>query len=270
MFRRNRAQYNGGALYIEEPTFKFKSYLNIYRLRCFFQVPPNNRPQEIPSLLFSNNTADSASSSLYGGWVNFCTTDRGEVFNTVFHFQESAQQLSTVSSNPTRVCVCRDNLPDCSVIHYNVTAYPGETFQISAVAVGQMNRTVPFIVQSRFSTVNSSSPPRMKPLQKTQSVRKACTNLMYTIMSNNQNEEMILTVEKLDKLPTQYIIQNPIGKITSLIFTDLHLHVQLNPCPLGFILNNSSCICHPQIQQHGIMTPKQSTDNHPSGSPQYL
>ena len=126
MFRRNRAQYNGGALYIEEPTFKFKSYLNIYRLRCFFQVPPNNRPQEIPSLLFSNNTADSASSSLYGGWVNFCTTDRGKVFNTVFHFQESAQQLSTVSSNPTRVCVCRDNLPDCSIIHYNVTAYPGK------------------------------------------------------------------------------------------------------------------------------------------------
>ena len=252
MFRRNHAQYNGGALHIEEPTFKFKSYLNIYRLRCFFQLSPKISPQAIPSLIFSNNTADSAGSSLYGGWVNFCTTSIGKVFNTVFHFQESAQQLSTVSSNPTRVCVCREDLPDCSIIHYNVTAYPGETFQISAVAVGQMNGTVPFIVQSRFATVNSSSPPQMKPLQKTQSVRKACTNLTYTIMSNNQNEEMILTVEKLDKLPTQYIIQNPIGKINSLIFTDLHLHVQLNPCPLGFMLDNSSCICHPQLQQHGI------------------
>ena len=252
MFRRNHAQYNGGALYIEEPTFKFKSYLSIYKLTCFFQLPPKISPQAIPSLIFSNNTADSAGSSLYGGWVNFCTNSIGKVFKTVFHFQESAQELSTVSSNPTRVCVCRDNLPDCSITDYNVTAYPGETFQISAVAVGQMNGTVPFIVQSKFTSVNSSSPPQLKPLQKTQTVRRTCTSLTYNIISSHQTEEMILAVEKLDKLPTQYIIQNPIGEKNSLIFTDLHLHIQLNPCPLGFVLNNSSCICHPQLQHNGI------------------
>ena len=249
-FRRNHAQYNGGALYIEEPILKFKSYLNIYKFKCFFRLPPKISSQAIPSLIFSNNTADSAGSSLYGGWVNFCTNSIGKVFETVFHFQ--AQELSTVSSNPTRVCVCRDNLPDCSITHYNVTAYPGETFQISAVAVGQMNGTVPFIVQSKFISVNSSSPPHLKPLQKTQSVRGTCTSLTYTIISSHQTEEMILAVEKLDKLPTQYIIQNPIGNKNSLIFTDLHLHIQLNPCPLGFVLNNSSCICHPQLLHNEI------------------
>ena len=61
---------------------------------------------------------------------------------------------------------------------------------------------------------------------------------------------MILTVEQLDKLPTQYITQHPYR--TPLIFKDFHLHVHLNPCPVGFLLTNSSCTCHPQLQQHGI------------------
>ena len=172
------------------------------------------------------------------------------VFTEMFHFQQALFQLSTVSSNPTRVCVCIDDIPDCNITLYNVTAYPGETFQIPAVAVGQMFGTVPFTVQSRFSSVNSSSHPQIKSLQKTQMVRKTCTNLTYTITSNLTTEEMILTVDKIDKFPIQYPIQTTdISKIP-LLLKDLHLHIQLNSCPLGFELNNSTCtcICYSQLQ----------------------
>ena len=100
-----------------------------------------------------------------------------------FHFQE---RLSAVSSNPTRVCVCINEAPNCNVTLYNVTAYPGETFQIPIVAVGQRVGTVPFTVHSRFISVTSSSPPQMKPLQRTQHVRKSCTHLFYTIASSQQ------------------------------------------------------------------------------------
>ena len=204
--------------------------------------------------MFANNTAGSAPSSLYGGWVDFCIDNTGKpgvlAFNKIFHFQKASWQISAVSSNPTRVCVCIDDLPDCSITHYNVTAYPGETFHIPAVAVGQMFGTVPFTVHSRFFSVNTRNKPQMKALQETQMARRTCTNLTYTITSSHQIEEMILTVEQLDKLPRQYIIQHP-SRIP-LIFKDLHLHIQLNPCPLGFVLNNSSCTCHPQLQKHKI------------------
>ena len=67
-------------------------------------------------------------------------------------------------------------------------------------------------------------------------------------MSSRQVEEMTLTVEKLDKLPARYLIRN----INKKILKDLHVYISLRPCPLGFVLYTSSCICHPQLQKHGI------------------
>ena len=253
-FISNHAQQYGGALYvvlIEEPTLKLKFYWSIYSIRCFVQLPSKISPQAIPSLIFSNNTADSAGSSLYGGWIEFCTTSTGTsgvlLYKSIFNFQE-APRLSTVSSYPTRVCICIKDHPDCSITLYDVTAYPGEKFQISAVAVGQMFGTVPFIVYSKLTSVNSwtSSPTQIKALEKTQSVERACTNLTYTIVSSHQIEQMILTV---DKLPTQYDL--PRNKLP-LTLKDLCLNIHLKSCPMGFELNNSLCICHPQLQQHGM------------------
>ena len=156
-FTRNHAQQYGGALYVEEPTPEIKFHIHSYKIRCFFNLPPHLNA--IPRLMFANNTADTAGSILYGGWIEFCTNSTGkpgtDVFNEMFHFQKALHQLSPVSSNPTRVCVCINNHPDCSITNYNVTVYPGETFQIPAVAVGQMFGTVPFTVNSRFSSVNS-------------------------------------------------------------------------------------------------------------------
>ena len=247
-FIKNHAQQYGGALYVEEPTPKIEYHLNSYKIRCFFELP--SHLHAILNLTFANNTADSAGSILYGGWVDFCDSSNGEpgvlAFNETFHFQDIQ---SEVSSNPARVCICNNDLPDCSITHYNVTAYPGETFQIPAVAVGQMFGTVPFTVQSRFTSINSSSHPQIKPLQKTQMVRKTCTNLTYTVTSNHQTEEMILTVDKVDKLPIQYInIQTSKLSKLPLVLKDFHLHIQLTSCPLGFVLNDFSCICYPQLQ----------------------
>ena len=144
--------------------------------------------------------------------------------------------------------MCISDLPDCSITLYNVTAYPGETFQIPAVAVGQRFGTVPFTVHSRFTSVNTwtSSLPQMKSLQKTQSVGRTCTDLTYTIKSSHQIEQMILTVEKL---PTQYNLQYTARNKLPLSLKDLHLNIHLIPCPVGFVLNNSLCICHPQLKK---------------------
>ena len=252
----NHAQQYGGALYIEEPAESYILNLRGYRIICFFDVPKQYSSHAIPNLIFSNNTAGSAGSSLYGGWVNFCTTSRSvpgvHYFEAMFHFQEGPWELSTVSSNPTRVCICINDYPDCNITQYNVTAYPGETFQVPAVAVGQRFGTVPFTVHTRFTSVTSSSPPQMKQLQRTQHVGRNCTNLSYTIASSQRIEDIVLTVEKLDKQIIRYIFLYPDKNQLPLVLKDLHLHIRLSTCPLGFVLNKSSCICHPQLQKHRI------------------
>ena len=143
-------------MYVEEPTLDSVFTYDLYTIKRFFEL--SSQLEETPSFVFVNNTANSAGSILYCRWVEFCINNRGEpgvhAFNETFHFQEIE---SAVSSNPSRVCVCINDIPDCSITKYNVTAYPGETFQIFAVAVGQMLGTVPFTVKSRFTAVNSST-----------------------------------------------------------------------------------------------------------------
>ena len=256
-FKENDAQQYGGALHVEEPGHKIIRNNRGYWILCFFELSEEISSHAMPSLIFANNTADTTGSSLFGGWGNLCTYSGGKSgahnFKSMFHFHRAPSQLSAVSSNPTRVCLCTDDhLPDCNITQYNITAYPGETFQISAVAVGQMFGTVPISVHTSFISASSSSPPRLKPLQGIQQLGKYCTNLVYTIASSHPSEDMILTVEKLDKQITQYILQYPDGKKLPLVLQNLHLHIQLNICPLGFLLYNSSCICHPQLQQHAI------------------
>ena len=55
-------------------------------------------------------------------------------------------QLQTFSQTHFKYAhACEHNLPDCSENHYIMprTVYPGETFQVSVVAVGQRHGTVP-------------------------------------------------------------------------------------------------------------------------------
>ena len=254
VFLRNHAKHYGGALYVDEPTPKITFHLHRYKITCFFQVS-SKRLYKNTSLMFTNNIAHSAGDILYGGWVDFCNSTGKPgvvVFDALFHFQNISSQLSAVSSNPTRVCICTDDhLPDCNVTQYNITAYPGETFQVPAVAVGQMFGTVPALIHAWFSSVNPDSPPEMEPSQRTQHIGRACENLTYTITSTNQNEVIILTVSKLYKLSPKYVIQNSDSN-QNLLLEDLYIHIQLNPCQLGFMLCNSSCICLHQIRKHEI------------------
>ena len=160
------------------------------------------------------HTAEFAGTALYGGSVDFCKfsvnyqmlsdsygdgTSQTSIFDSLFHFHQSTQQLSLISSNPTRVCLCTNmSIHDCSITKYTVTAYPGQTFTIPAVAVGQRFGTLPSTVHSNFVYLADmpTDENRLPALQYTQLVNGNCTDLMYTILSSsNRAEDMELTVE---------------------------------------------------------------------------
>ena len=275
-FIRNHAYHYGGAIY----------YVDVYTenleslATCFYRILTKKALASLREYIhyaikyhirieFYNNTAGFAGTAIYGGWVEICSfinypvidhasISQTSTFDNLFHFNQPTQQLSLISSNPTCVCVCTNmSIPDCSITEYTITAHPGETLTIPAVAVGQRFGTVPSTVHRNFVSRGSG---RLPALQYTQLVNANCTDLMYTVLSSpNRTEDMELTVEK-HNIP-QYIAIDGTVKILlinrtlmNFQFSKLTVHIEVPLCPLGFVFNNSflTCVCHPKLQQHKI------------------
>ena len=184
---------------------------------------------------FENNKAGKAGSALFGGWINICNTNNGE---KPHHFLEFKAKNS-VASNPTRVCICRNS----TIIEYetetHIQVFPGQTFEIDVVAVGQRFGVVPATVRAETGS------NVIDRLQKLQDTEKECTNLKYTIRSSNTNETMLLKVDRQD------IPQNETVTTELLQFRVL-IHVKA--CPAGFVFESKQniCLCHQYLLDQGI------------------
>ena len=143
--------------------------------------------------MFKNNSADAAGNVLYGGTIDHCKLNgsmnsSAQVFDTLVHIEiEDNNRTASISSNPLYICLCKNDLPDCSnssVQHCgdSSTVYPGETFQVSLIAVGQRDGTVPSTVRSTVTSstteFHSVSLLNHQYLQKT---NNTCTKLNYTV-----------------------------------------------------------------------------------------
>ena len=109
--------------------------------------------------------------------------------------------------------------------------YPGETFHVSVVAVGQRNGTVPSTVISGIS--QDLTPGDIQYFQR--KTDNTCTTLSYVVSSLSRYLWLELHAER-----------NPCdGK--------LRITVTLNQtCPPGFSISNSSksCVCEPRLAEY--------------------
>ena len=146
-------------------------------------------------MIFTNNTAGEAGNELFGGWVDICMNyipsldlidEGGDYFNLTFHFSPDPNDMSLISSKPSRVCICMENssLPNCSIRQYNTTSYPGTTVHLTVVTVGQRFGVVPGNITSRHSGIFS--------LQQYQETFNRCTEVQYTVSSSNLIERLPL------------------------------------------------------------------------------
>ena len=284
VFVSNHAYHYGGAIYyVDEYTEDYgpttelsKCFYGIISTEGEFIVDSRDIGNYITrkhiSIQLYNNTAGFAGTAIYGGSVDTCKfcinyellskysilLHQTSLFDSLFHLDQSTQQLSLIASSPTRICLCTTmSIPDCSSTEYTITAYPGQTLTIPAVAVGQRFGTVPSTVHSKFVP---RSKGRLPALQYTQLVNVNCTNLVYTIHSlPNRTEVMELTVEK-HNLPQNRIVNKRLKDfkvnrtIINLQFLELTINIKIQQCPLGFVFNDETwtCTCHPKLQQHEI------------------
>ena len=148
----NNHAHFGGAIYVADvSTMSYCTLIAKFvpKEECFFQLPGQNLSNGIDvRLVFKNNFAGGAGSMLYGGAIDNCiltgldSNSSGKVFDMIVHNNDSDDNTtSTISSDPLRICLCENNLPDCDdyKYHFARTVYLGETFHVSVVAVGQRN-----------------------------------------------------------------------------------------------------------------------------------
>ena len=253
MYWENNHASLGGAIYVEDASPK--SYCNLIaiyipREECFFQLPVQNLSNGTDvQLVFKNNSADDAGSVLYGGVIDNCKLTHsldshksGEVFAKIVHI-DNDNKTSTISSDPLKICPCENNLPKCSTTASSFDVkrkvYPGETFQVLVVAVGQRDGTVPSTVRSSIDDTQYPG-TKLQDYQYLQQAKSNCTEFNYTVFSLLQTVSIELVAEGT---PCSYI-----GGLLAL-HINVHLH---QTCPPGFNISESagSCVCEPRLTHY--------------------
>ena len=261
MYWENNGAALGGAIYaFDANPLSYCPSIATYLPKedCFFQLPGQNLSNGFDvKLFFTNNFADIAGSVLYGGAIDHCkltgldSHSSGEVFDMVFRNTDTDYYAtSNISSDPFRICLCESNLTYCSKSQYDVipiTAYPGEAFQVSVVAVGQRDGTVPSTVRSiiqqlegGFLTSGVSNNSWLQESQYLQQANNTCTTLNYNVFSLSENVIILLKAEG-----------NPCSKL-EYAFT-LFINVNLTQtCPPGFNISESEklCICEQRLERY--------------------
>ena len=236
---KNHARY-GGAIYVDDQSkpFIYCTQAEISPKECFFQLPGQNLSNGIDvRLVFKNNSADVAGSVLYGGAIDNCklthgldSHSSGEVFDMLVHIEDDNTN-SKISSDPFHVCPCESNHTHCNQSVISGTVYPGETYMISVVALGQRDGTVPAVIKT---TTNPNS--NLLGFQYNQQANNTCTILSYTVFS-------------MYPAHLQLYPDGPCSTLGDKLILYLNLHQN---CPPGFIISESarSCVCEPRLEKY--------------------
>ena len=238
----NNHALSGGAIYVDDSANPFIYCTQVEKCapnECFFQLPGQNLSSGLNvQLVFKNNSADDAGGVLYGGAVDNCRLTHGldlyssgEVFDMVVHIEDD-NTTSSISSEPFRICQCENNLPNCRKSCVPKTVYPGETFTVSVVAVGQRNGTVAAEIISM-----TESDATLLSSQYTQQASNKCTTLNYTVFS----------------LSDFVLLQLYANFPCSTFGYALNISLTINQtCPPGFKISEStrSCVCEQRLARY--------------------
>ena len=257
----NYANHTGGGISVETQCLQS-------RPMCFFQLTEYIlRDSELInslSITVQDNVAGFAGHNLFGGSVDHCFMLDGpkhkpysnqsiDVFKTIFHIPNTT---SSITSEPHQICLCTsvlDSQPiaNCYDDGRNLTnheVYPGESFTVSAVLVGQLNGIVPGTVQAHVK--RSASPfATLKVKDRVQKLGRnsSCGCLTYTVYTNESKVQLELSAQHSGDV-SGYEKLNQLKKLT--------INVTIKNCPPGFALleNNDtiSCDCVELLKHRGI------------------
>ena len=233
IFTGNIADTYGSAIYVEDAGFWMKK-----RTKCFLHVSNKNGYCNVE---FENNTAGIAGAALFGGWIDLCVTKYDIKPRNFLEFKTD----NSIASNPTRVCMCTNSTLNKHKAEAHIKVFPGQTFEIEAVAVGQRFGMIPASIRAETVTRNNV----IDQLQKLQDTENQCTKLKFTVRSSNRNETILLSID--GQIRPKWI--NESISIPD-EFLQFKIRITLKDCPLGFDFDSrrNICSCQPYLDTYGV------------------
>ena len=255
VFNSNLAHENGGAIYLSDDGMCTLSSVS----DCSFQVYAMYQPMPFDydlfdsrctSILFYNNTAKDGGNSLFGGLLNMCTVStfaepninnvnmdysfsNGSLIVSGTEYLQSISNIleSDISSEPVRVCFCREGegLPDCNFQLDPIEIRRGQQKNVSitlAVVDQLYNPLNDVIVYSHFGSGNFLCQNHL------QNTVGKCTKIDFAVESFNDTEEIILS---LNDGPCEH---NPDSKV------NVSFHFSCSQCPIGFEEDDTRTGCY--------------------------
>ena len=258
----NHADY-GGALYVADDTntgicngLSGDNHATTSNSECFFQnivfdhqtVSYNKSALKKQGFFrLQNNTASYAGDNLFGGLLDRCSLNpygnpllQAGSDSYLEYLNQGSIDLDSVSSLPVRMCLCVDNHPDCNQQPSIKFVQKGELFNISVVAVDQVNHTVNATVLCTLSSPEAG----LGEGQLSQACYIGCTFLSFQLYSPLGVENLTLYAD---------------GPCKDARLSQLIIPIKILPCtcPIGFQPLSSmetSCICECdyRLQRYGI------------------
>lgn len=279
-FENNTASNVGGAIYVEElrqqnildETFTNSLTPFTNPRECFYQltynVIPEDRNQLNIAVVFKNNSAHNGGDNIYGASLkDQCTvtpdkhTRSYQIESELFDFH--SRSLSSVSSNPRRVCLCENGEPQCSNPNYifkKIQTTSGEKFNLSVVLVGDDFGAVSGGIFA--SKLNDTFSFGDKQTLQHLTQNKECTDQEYSVHSKNHEAMFILSLDSItalsqhDLLAAQHFSTSTIQRASiiykttnwitlELLNVPVVISMTISPCPFGFALTGTkpSCQC---------------------------
>ena len=223
-----------------------KNPMNLAYFYCFIQyiVTHDSLINNINIRLnFNNNNAEIAGRILYGGGLGTCVlpviqdgTIRDNVFEALKFIKSNANindsnnyKTSIVSSDPLQVCICERDLLICD--RTDKVTVRGKELTLQAVIVGQGLGAIPSNVR-----ISLDGAARLGfPSQRIQPTGKTCTNITYTLFS-----------EESTTLGTLFPDDDPCRNFG---IGPTLINVTFLPCPNGFNLTGSECVCEERLHR---------------------
>ena len=263
----NSAQY-GSAVYVADETYfdvcsgnhSSTATTVTSNAECFIQVfseaTPLSEKLSSVSIEFTMNDLKYSigTTVIFGGLLDRCTPDQraeiianGYVQNpkeidgvTYLKLISNINDTEYISSLAVRVCFCTPhNQPNCSYKLPIIHVKKGERFNVSLVAVDQVDHTLQNI--EIYSSLRHTE-SKLGEGQATQFTKNYCTNLTFSISSPHESEELILYPE---------------GPCRNASRSQSRMHVAfLNcTCPIGFQPTKDSnddciCVCDPHLSPY--------------------
>ena len=236
VFSNNSALDKGGAIYSFDDSFH----------QCTFQIA-NKKSQANISLIFINNSAGEAGSSIFSTNLYYCSqsntimtrTGAERLYKAIFKFNSSLS--SSLSTQSVKRCICKGNAAfKCRSFSYPKFVYPGHKIKLSMTAKDPTGKMVHSMVSVELGI--------MKFFEG--NIKFVSISSWYVAPSDTQqvlleSQKCTMVGIRLNKMANS---PNPPGAILVVSSPQdtvlLKVKIKLVDCPLGFELNPYSRTCN--------------------------